>query len=226
MKKDLTPAARARLAALDLLERLEFEESIAAYERHLKETPGEDIAALGGLARAYLAAGRYREAIPLFERVGLSEQKKLAGGINRRDVIAVLHWLLGERAVARTLIKEVVTGRLEGSIIYGDGAGGATQGLLLHYMAVSDGVTEDVQYAVDYLANRNFKRHFPRVGTVFPVLLAVNRALPGDQSPLALTIRTRLRAGSPFTRLALAPSRDHGPSASVGSLAEPSSCSP
>jgi tetratricopeptide (TPR) repeat protein len=151
MKKDLTPAAQARQAALALLRQLHYEESIVAYERHLDETPGEDMAALDGLARAYLAAGRYREAIPLFERVGRSEQQELAGGINRRDVIAVLHWLLGERAVARTLIKEVVTGRLEGSIIYGDGAGGATQGLLLHYMAVSDGVTEDVQYAVDYL---------------------------------------------------------------------------
>ncbi len=85
--------------------------------------------------------------------------------------------------------------------------------------------TESAAEAINQ-ANRNFKRHFPRVGTVLPVLWAVNRALPGDQSPLALTIRTRLRAGSPFTRLALGPSRDHGPSTSVGSLAEPSSCSP
>jgi tetratricopeptide (TPR) repeat protein len=151
MKKALTPAAQARLAALELLQQLRYEESIAAYERHLKETPGEDIAALDGLANAYLAAGRYREAIPLFERVGRSEQQELAGGINRRDVIAVLHWMLGERAVARRLIKEVVRGRLEGSIIYGDGAGGATQGLLLHYIAVSDGIADDVQYAMDYL---------------------------------------------------------------------------
>jgi|GEM_PF-3554378 hypothetical protein len=44
--------------------------------------------------------------------------------------------------------------------------------------------------------------------------------------PFAVTIQARLRPGSPFTRRDLAPSRDHGPSTPVGSVAEPSSCSP
>ena len=46
------------------------------------------------------------------------------------------------------------------------------------------------------------------------------------ESPLVVTIQAQLRSESPFTRLALTPSRDHRPNTSVGSAAEPSSCSP
>lgn len=72
---------------------------------------------------------------------------------------------------------------------------------------------------------RNFKRRFPHAGTVFCVLRAVDRALTGQKSTLAVTIRTQHRPESAFTRRALAPSRERGLKEPVGSAAEPSFCS-
>lgn len=75
------------------------------------------------------------------------------------------------------------------------------------------------------LANRNFKRRLPCATTVFHVLRGVNRALAGEKSSLAVTMRTQQRPESAFTRRALLPSPGGGLDTPVGSVAEGSLCS-
>jgi len=77
---------------------------------------------------------------------------------------------------------------------------------------------------ITYIANRLFKALFSLVGTVSPVLRAVNRALTGENSPLAVTIQARHRPESAFTSRVLTPSRERGPSKPVGSGAQPLLC--
>jgi len=48
----------------------------------------------------------------------------------------------------------IVLGILDGTIKYGDAAGGMSQGLLLYYMAVTEDLSEEVSFAFDYLRNR------------------------------------------------------------------------
>jgi hypothetical protein len=121
--------------------------------------------------------------------------------------IASLHWLLDDRSEAIRLMHGLAAGILDGSIRYGDAAGGISQGLLLYYMAVTENISREVSFALDYLRNR-VKR---ALGQVWPcpiaqyhlgdiafetVMEAVNRqpklAGPPDPAKLELGRRRRL----------------------------------
>jgi tetratricopeptide (TPR) repeat protein len=141
--------------ALDLLESQKYDEAIAACRRRLSMDPS-DFAAMGTMASALRALKKYEEALPLFERVGSHEKEtKIAPGRPGRQMdISCLYWFLGDRQRATALMRGLVDGILDGSIQYGDAAGGMQQGLLLYYMAVTERQPDQASCALDYMRNR------------------------------------------------------------------------
>jgi tetratricopeptide (TPR) repeat protein len=141
--------------ALDLLESHKYTEAIAECRRRLAINPN-DIGAAATLASALKATEDYRDALLLYEHAGLLEQesKLTPGHPGRQMEISCLHWFLGDRQRAIELMHGLVEGILDGSINYGDAAGGVTQGLLLYYMSVTQALTEDTSFAAKYLKKR------------------------------------------------------------------------
>jgi len=141
--------------ALDLLESQKYDEAIAACRRRLSMDPN-DFAAMGTMASALRALKKYEEALPLFERVGSHEKEtKIAPGRPGRQMdISCLYWFLGNRRKAIALMRGLVDGILDGSIGYGDAAGGMKQGLLLYYVAVTERQPDQAACALDYMRNR------------------------------------------------------------------------
>jgi len=66
--------------------------------------------------------------------------------------------MLGDRANAIRLMTEMVDGILDGSIEFGDAAGGVKQGLLLHYMGITASDERAVSKALTYLRSRVKRR--------------------------------------------------------------------
>jgi hypothetical protein len=124
----------------------------------------DDTAAAATMASALRAVGKYEEALLLFERVGAHERRdEVAPGRPGRLIdIACLHWLLHDYSKAIGLMHGLAAGILDGSIKYGDAAGGMSQGLLLYYMAISNDISEEESFALDYLRNR-VKRSFSNI---------------------------------------------------------------
>jgi hypothetical protein len=120
----------------------------------------EDIAGLERMAYALRAKGKYEKALSIFERLAAHRKKDkianvLAPGSPAWQIdIASLHWLLDDHLKAIRSMRSLVAGILDGSIRYGDAAGGMSQGLLLYYMAITDNVLEEASFALDYLRNR------------------------------------------------------------------------
>lgn len=136
--------------ALDLLEARRYEESIAAYRAQIKAN-ANDWLAIAGLACALRAAGDYVHALPLFQRVDEYERSRLPGRLGRRLDLSILYWLSENRTQAIDIMRGLVDGVLDGSIEFGDLAGGVKQGLLLHYMGVMTVEQKVIDQAVDYL---------------------------------------------------------------------------
>jgi hypothetical protein len=144
---------------LDLLEAHRYAE--AAFEcRRLMRAHPNDIVPVAILAAALVALSKYREALPLFQRVHahvLADEvgNRIAPGRpGERKSIACLHWMLGNRSEALRLMAGLVDGILDRSVNYGDIAGGVTQGLLLYYMGVTAQDEAAKTKALRYLRNR------------------------------------------------------------------------
>jgi tetratricopeptide (TPR) repeat protein len=143
------------MAALDLLESHKYAEAVAVCVRRLAVDPN-DFGAMDTMASALRALEKYEEALPLFERVGAQEKecKITPGHPGRQEDISCLNWFLGNRQKAIALMRGLVDGILDGSIQYGDLAGGMKQGLLLYYMAVTEHQPDQAACALDYMRNR------------------------------------------------------------------------
>lgn len=72
----------------------------------------------------------------------------------RQMDISCMHWVLGKRREAIEIMRDLVKGVLDGSVRYGDAAGGVGQGLLLYYMGVTEHLPEEISFALDYMRNR------------------------------------------------------------------------
>ena len=136
-----------------------YAEAITELQCTLENNP-EDPAAIEGMAKALRGKGEYREALSFFERLAArdSEDKianTLAPGRAAWQIdIACLYWLADDHSQAVKLMRGLVAGILDGSIKYGDPAGGMSQGLLLYYMAITDRLSEEASFALDYLRDR------------------------------------------------------------------------
>jgi tetratricopeptide (TPR) repeat protein len=152
------------MAALDLLRSHKYADAIAECKRRFSMN-ANNFGAMDTMASALRALKKYEQAVPLFERIGAHEkERKITPGHPGRQMdISCLYWFLGYRQKAIALMRGLVDGILDGSIQYGDVAGGMQQGLLLYYMAVTEHQPKQAACALDYMRNRlkQLKRLLP-----------------------------------------------------------------
>jgi tetratricopeptide (TPR) repeat protein len=133
----------------ELIRSHRYAQAIAELQQDLEKNP-EDMVAVEGMAKALRANGDYKKALLFFERLARYESdNKIAntlapGRVAWQIEIACLHWLTDDHPGAIRLMHGLAAGVFDGSIKYGDAAGGMSQGLLLFYMAVSDNLAEEV----------------------------------------------------------------------------------
>ena len=132
-----------------------YAEAVAACKQVLSANPN-DFKTVSTMASALLALQRYQEALPLFERLDTYWKgiEIAPGSPGHQTDISCIHWFLGDRQKAIELMRGLVDGILDGSIQYGDMAGGMKQGLLLYYMAIAERQPDQAACALDYMANR------------------------------------------------------------------------
>lgn len=136
-----------------------YTEAVTDLRQHLAKNP-EDRLAIEWMAQALRALGEYGESLLHFERLsGFRRDDNVAnilapGTAAWQIEIACLHWLLGDHAKAISLMHGLTAGILDGTIKYGDEAGGMSQGLLLYYMAVTANVSDEASFALDFLGDR------------------------------------------------------------------------
>lgn len=137
--------------ALRLLKSRRFVDAASAYQQQLREQPDKKWSNMDGLAESLMGAGRYAEAIPLFEAVSANRRRELPASPGKLEQISVCHWMNGDRQVALDIIRELVVAVRDGTITFTDFAGGVSQGLILCYMAITLGSIADVDLAMSYL---------------------------------------------------------------------------
>lgn len=125
-----------------------YAEAAEAFRTHLLQHPEQNY--YDGLGDALLCLGQFSEAIAAFERANGLEGRKLKGSSPYANQIAAAMWLAGHKPEAMADWHRAVSGILNGSIRYGDLAGGAIQGLLLWYSAVTLKDRQEHEYALDY----------------------------------------------------------------------------
>ena len=120
--------------------------------------------------RALMATGEFAEAIPYLEKIGAHEHEMFPGNCGREIELSVCHWMIGERAQALGIIKNLVIAVRDGKIGYTDIAGGVTQGLILCYMAVTLRAFPDVDLATKFLkklSTRSRIQYWPGPAALF-----------------------------------------------------------
>lgn len=156
--------------AYEFFRSYQFKEAVEAYRRQLREGPDTEWANLGGLGESLLAAGDYAEAIPCLEKMTAHQQESLPGSPGREIQVCVCHWMIGERAQAIAVARDLVIGVRDGKIHYTDIAGGVSQGLILGYMAATLRKWPDVDLAMNYLkklAARRRIQYWPGPAALF-----------------------------------------------------------
>jgi len=134
-------------------------QAIAELRLKLERNPG-DLTAVEGMAKALRASGAYRQSLSYFQRLQNGEMQNAVanalapGRIIWNIDIACLHWLMDEHPTAIALMYDLAAGTLNGSVRYGDAAGGISQGLLLYYMALTDHASSEASFALEYLRDR------------------------------------------------------------------------
>lgn len=161
----------------ELIKLRRYSEVIADLKRGLERNP-EDMAAVEGMALVLRAKGDYEESLLFFKRLAAQREsnettKILASGSAAwRIDTAILYWLSQNRGKAIDLMHSLAAGILEGSIKYGDAAGGMSQGLLLYYMAITSSLPSEVSFALDYLKNRVKRNAGQLGGQIWPTPVA------------------------------------------------------
>lgn len=122
----------------DLLFAHRYSEAADGFQAALRRN-SKDASALVGHARAMLCLGRFQEALEEFRRANERGSVEVPGSQPELLRVGALEWLLGSRRNAIATFEQAVAGIQDGSIEYADNAGGALQGLLLWYAAVSEG---------------------------------------------------------------------------------------
>jgi tetratricopeptide (TPR) repeat protein len=146
-----------RMHPYNLLTNGRFSEAAAAYRAELSREP-DDIASAEGLAKALMGLGDFAGALPLFERVHASYKSKTADHPGSTLEMAVCLWRSGAFDQARELLASLCSEVLKKTVnMAPDLAGGATFGLVLLYMAVSEDGGKYLPQALDYLAKLNAK---------------------------------------------------------------------
>src|SRR3569832_14257 len=135
---------------LDLIDLHRYNEALAVYEDLLRKNPNDN-GSLAGHAIALQCLGRYEIALDEFKRANTVAAKSKTGTPQYLQKIGGLQWILDQRQEAMLTFKSGVDGILDGSIQFGDRAGGMAHGLLLWFAGVSIPDSGAADYAHNYL---------------------------------------------------------------------------
>jgi tetratricopeptide (TPR) repeat protein len=199
------------MSALDLLIAGRFEDAIRAYRELIVVEPN-DIGWIDGLAKSYCELGDYRSALPLLYKVDAYQKKNTPDAPGQQLEIGAAYWCLDDRTRAIELVRELCAGIMDRSIgMAPDLAGGATFGLVLHYMALTMSDAANRDYALEYLRKLNVKYDKRRtlfrypVQTVKQILgeIAFEDALEGATNERSLAVACRAADNNRSVKLAL-----------------------
>jgi len=115
------------------------------------------------LGEALLCLGRFSEAASSFKKALEIESGRVKEYLPYLNQIGAALWLSGNKSGAMVEWHKAVSGILDGSSAYGDLAGGATQGLLLWYGAVTLHDPQEREYALKYFQHLKRKKTYGRV---------------------------------------------------------------
>jgi len=143
--------------AFDQLAAGNFKAAARMYQRKLGANPNA-VGSMDGLAKAYMGLGNYQDALPLLQRVHECEKAEIKDHPGQQLQMACAYWCLEDRSHALELVRGLCNGVIDQTIgMAPDQAGGATYGLILHYMAISNGDTDNYDLALRYLEKTNKK---------------------------------------------------------------------
>lgn len=159
-----------------------------------------------------MGAGEYENAIPLEWLVHEKDKKEVPDSPGQYLYLACAYWCLEDRARAIELAHALCAGIMDRSVnMAPDRAGGATFGLVLHYLALTAGDEANLNFALSYLRKLNVKYykkperfHYP-VETVKQLLGEVEfeRALEGATGVRDLGKAYRVASRDRSAKLAL-----------------------
>ena len=135
---------------IDMIHAHRYADALAVYEDRLGRHPNDN-GSLAGHAIALQCMGRYERALEEFKRANLVATTTGTRTPHYLQRIGGLEWILGQREEAMLTFKSGVDGILDGSIQFGDMAGGMSHGLLLWFtgMCIPDRGAAD--YAHNFL---------------------------------------------------------------------------
>lgn len=163
--------------AFELFTSGRFDEAISILQRELAADPN-DIGAVAGLSKCYQEKGLFKDAIPLMERVH-EHEKRNPDHPGQHLQLSVAYWCLENRVRAIELAHGLCAAIVDGSVSMApDLAGGATFGLVLHYMALTAGDEANRDYALRYLEKLNAK--YDKRPTLFRYPVATVKQLLGE----------------------------------------------
>jgi len=153
----------------ELLSAHRYAEAVRAYKHEMCAHPDKNLN--DGIGRAFLALREFDEALKSFRRDNEIESRRLKGNFPSLIKAGTALWLMGKKLEAISEWHRAAAGILDGTISYGDLAGGGTQGLLLWYASITLKEEAECNYALNYLNTRasgDPARAWPR-----PVILMV-----------------------------------------------------
>jgi tetratricopeptide (TPR) repeat protein len=142
----------------ELLYAHRYTEAVHAFRQDMHENTDHNFHSAIGYA--LLASGTFDEAIESFRRNNEIESGRARGSFPSLNQIATALWLMGKRRDALLEWHHAIAGIIEGRISYGDAAGGASQGLLLWYGAVTSKNEAELEYAINYLRKLRERKNY------------------------------------------------------------------
>jgi len=137
---------------VELLIAGQFSEAAEALKSALASEP-DRIGWVDGLAKCYCYLGDYEAALPLLQRVHAYQKAANRGSPGQQLQISVARWCLGDSAEAVAITRQLCVQLASSAInMAPDRAGGATFGLILHYMAARIQSYPDLEFAIECLA--------------------------------------------------------------------------
>lgn len=157
------------MTALELLQNHHYAKAVKAFEQKMRDDPEEFGG--GSLGRAHLSLRNFDNAIKCFKRNNEIESRRTKGNIPTLNELGTALWAAGRRQDGMKEWHRAAAGILDRTIVYGDLAGGATQGLLLWYAAVTLKDDQEREYALKYLRKIADRKSYGLVLWPRPVML-------------------------------------------------------
>jgi tetratricopeptide (TPR) repeat protein len=155
----------------ELLNTHRYAEAVEAYRQEIRDQPDKNL--YDGIGQAFLALRKFDEALESFRRNNEIQSGRLKGSFPSLNKAGAALWLMGKRGEALSEWHRATAGILDGSIRYGDLAGGGTQGLLLWYGAVTLKDGQERDHALEYLRNRAKRKAYAAICWPRPIVLMV-----------------------------------------------------